>query len=159
MGTVTGTTVEVMIGEYTYRAEVDGNRVELFRDGVSAGAATWSGHTIENFPRLLAQDAHDELDVAIRENLGKAWRAEPTVTEMKTAPVHAPPGAAGADEGRTPDAGNAGQLGADGRIARQGEKEVGAGGPGHDDSTGEVGGQTTAPGRGPKAAKPEARDS
>ena len=34
-----------------------------------------------------------------------------------------------------------------GRPARQGEAEVGAGGPGRDPSTGELGGQALAPGR------------
>lgn len=112
-----------------------------------ASRATWSGQTIEGFPKTLARQAHEDLDAAIRHNLAKAWRAEPEAAGTAAVHVGAPRGAVGADEGKTPDAANAGQLGSDGRIARQGEKEVGIGGPGHDPKTGEVGGQALKPGR------------
>jgi len=49
--------VEVVIGQYRYRAELDGNAMELFRDGVAAGAATWNGGRIEGFPEVLSEDA------------------------------------------------------------------------------------------------------
>ena len=47
MATVTRTTVEVVVRQYRYRAELDGNAIELYRDGVSAGSATWNGGRIE----------------------------------------------------------------------------------------------------------------
>jgi hypothetical protein len=72
MATVTKTTVEVTIGEYRYGATLDGNRAELFRDGVFAGHATWGGQSLEDFPDVLSADAHDALDAAIRDNLHKA---------------------------------------------------------------------------------------
>jgi hypothetical protein len=146
MATVTRTTVEVAIGQYRYRAELDGNAIELFRDGVSAGSATWNGGRIEGFPDVLSGDARDELTAAIEANLAKAWRArpEPFGQEMgiRGDPVF-PSGVA-----KTQDAANHGQMGNEvGRPSRQGEAEVGTGGPGCDPGTGEIGGQALAPNR------------
>ena len=75
MSTVTKATVEATIGEYRYRAELDGNAIELWRDGLYAGAATWNGGKIEGFPASLSEDARDELTRGIESNLGEAWRA------------------------------------------------------------------------------------
>ena len=147
MATVTATTVEVRIGEYTYRAEVDGNRVELFRDGVSAGTATWGGKRIEDWPAVLATDARDALDAAILHNLRKAWYAAPPAEgddrENANGPRYAVvPGAP------TADAANRGQMGNEtGKPSRQGEHEVGEGGPGCDPNTGDEGGQAIKPHR------------
>lgn len=66
------TAVEVAIGQYQYRAEIDGNRLELFRDGVSAGSASWNGGKIEGFPAVLSEDARDELTTAIAESLARS---------------------------------------------------------------------------------------
>jgi hypothetical protein len=85
MATVTKTTVDVSIGEYRYRADVDGDAVELFRDGVPAGYARWSGGRIEGFPDVLSNDARDELTVAIAKNLGKAWLAGPDLPAREDA--------------------------------------------------------------------------
>ncbi len=49
---------------------------------------------------------------------------------------------------KTADAGNKGQMGDEpNRPARQGEAEVGEGGPGFDPNTGELGGQAIKPHR------------
>jgi len=69
--------VEVAIGQYRYRADLDGNAIEIFRDGVSAGSATWNGGTIERFPEVLSADARDALTAAIANDLAKAWGASP----------------------------------------------------------------------------------
>lgn len=146
MATVTHTTVEVTVGQYHYRAELDGNQVELFRDGVSAGLATWNGGKIERFPEVLSQDARDELTAAIQHNLAKAWRAKTETfgQEVGTGPDPVFPSGAP----KTQDASNHGQMGNEvGRPARQGEAEVGTGGPGHDPGTDELGGQALSPGR------------
>jgi hypothetical protein len=149
VATVTKTTVEVTIGEYAYRAELDGNRIELYRDDVSAGHATWAGGKIEDFPAVLSEDARDALTRGIRHNLEKAWRAEPEhrggdERENANGPVFDV--ATGAEN--TPDAANRGQMGNEPRKpSRQGEKEVGAGGPGGDPNTGELGGQAIKPHR------------
>lgn len=141
MATVTKTTVEVAVGEYTYRANVEGNAVTLYRDGALAGEAQWTGQSIEPFPETLSIDAQDKLNAAIRHNLGKAWRANTTEEEV-------PKTTEGL--GKTQDAANQGQLGNEGdRPARQGEAEIGVGGPGHDPRTGELGGQAISPDRRP----------
>jgi hypothetical protein len=147
MATVTKTTVEVTIGQYKYRAELDGNQMELFRDGVSAGAAVWNGGKIEGFPRTLSEDARDELTLAIEKNLAQAWRAH-----VETGGPNIPPDAPKAapvpvkDGPKTTDAANHGQLGNEtSKPARQGEAEVGAGGPGFDPRTGALGGQALKP--------------
>ena len=148
MATVTKTVVEVTIGEYRYRADLDGNQLELFRDGVSAGAAIWNGGTIEGFPSVLSEDARDALTFAIKHNLGKAWRsgaekAEPDLGSNGAGDPALPSGAP-----KTEDAANGGQMGNEvARPARQGEAEVGSGGPGHDPNTGELGGQALEPHR------------
>lgn len=147
MATVSKTTVEVKIGQYQYRAELDGNRMELWRDGVSAGPATWNGGKIEGFPATLSEDARDELTAAIEKNLAQAWRAHvetsgPNIPpdSPKAAPVPV------ADGPKTTDAANHGQLGNEAsKPARQGEAEVGGGGPGLDPRTGELGGQALKP--------------
>src|SRR5690242_9275091 len=115
MATITRTTVEVKIGEYTYRAELDGNNVELYRDG---------------FPATMSEDARDALSAAIRHQLGKAWRARPEHgggddRENAIGPRGPATGTL------TPDAANRGQMGNEAKKpSRQGEKEVGTGGPG-----------------------------
>lgn len=149
MATVTKTTVEVTIGQYHYRAEVDGNRIELFRDGVPAGEATWSGGKIADFPAALAADAEDALTRGIRSNLEKAWRSRPE-SEGGDDRVSAlgPRYDVATGARNTPDAANRGQMGNEtGKPSRQGEKEVGAGGPGRDPNTGEMGGQAIKPHR------------
>jgi hypothetical protein len=146
MATVTKTTVEVRVGQYQYRAEVDGNAVELFRDGVSAGAATWNGGRIEGFPDVLSEDARDALTAGIEDNLVKAWRARPETFGQEVGPRGDPVLPSGAP--KTADAANHGQMGNEvGRPSRQGEAEVGTGGPGCDPGTGELGGQALTPGR------------
>ena len=148
MATVTKTTVEVTIGQYQYRAEVDGNDMELFRDGVSAGHATWNGGEIEKWPEALSNDARDALTAAIAGNLGKAWRARTETFGEHVATAGDPALPSGAP--KTEDASNHGQMGNErGRPARQGEAEVGTGGPGHDPGTDELGGQAIKPGRRP----------
>lgn len=145
MATVTKTTAEATIGQYHYRAEVDGNQVELWRDGVHAGAATWNGGKLEGFPRNLSEDARDELTMAIEKNLQQAWRARvendgPDIPKPAPVPVE--------DGPKTADAANHGQLGNEmGKPSRQGEAEVGSGGPGVDPNTGELGGQALEPHR------------
>lgn len=145
MATVTKTTVEVTIGQYQYRAELDGNRIELFRDGVSAGPAVWNGGKIEDFPDVLCEDARDALTEAIKANLGKAWRSGPGNSTEDLVPTTSP---AEQVAPKPQDAANQGQMGnqTDG-PARQGEAEVGTGGPGFDPNSGEVGGQAMAPHR------------
>jgi hypothetical protein len=146
MATVTRTTVEVAVGQYRYRADLDGNNIELFRDGVSAGSAIWNGGKIEGFPEVLSQDARDELTAAIDKNLTKAWRARPETFGQEVGPGPDPVFPSGAP--KTQDAANHGQMGNEvGRPARQGEAEVGTGGPGCDPNTGELGGQALAPHR------------
>jgi hypothetical protein len=143
MATVTKTTVEATIGEYRYRADLDGNQIELWRDGVSAGPAIWNGGKIEGFPATLSEDARDELTLAIEHQLATAWRAR--VENDGPAP---PPKAAVpvADGPKTADAANHGQLGNEvSKPARQGEAEVGKGGPGLDPATGALGGQAIPP--------------
>lgn len=145
MATVTKTTVEATIGEYHYRAELDGNQIELFRDGAPVGAATWNGGKIEGFPRNLSEDARDELTLGIEHSLAQAWRAR--VENDGPAPPPRTPVPA-ADGPKTTDAGNHGQLGNEtAKPARQGEAEVGTGGPGGDPNTGELGGQALVPAR------------
>jgi len=146
MATVTRTTVEVTVGEYRYRAELDGNQLELFRDDVSAGSATWNGGKIEKFPDVLSEDARDALTAGIAHNLGKAWRGRSETFGEEVGPAGDPVLPSGA--AKTEDAANHGQMGNEiGRPARQGEAEVGTGGPGRDPSTGELGGQALTPGR------------
>jgi hypothetical protein len=146
---VTKATVEVTIGAYHYEARLDGNRVELFRDGASAGEATWGGQRIEDFPKSLSKDAEDALNRGIIQQLQKSWRAEPEnrgkdERENANGPFYDV--ATGAEN--TPDAGNRGQMGNEtDKPNRQGEKEVGAGGPGGDPNTGELGGQAIKPSR------------
>ena len=147
MATVTKTTVEVAVGEYTYRAELDGNAIELYRDGAFAGKATWGGKRIEDFPKTLSTDAEDKLNAAILQNLQKAWRAAPPAEgddrDNANGPLYASP-----SERVAPDAGNGGQMGSETKKpSRQGEKEVGTGGPGGDPNTGEIGGQAIKPHR------------
>ena len=72
MATTNPAAVEVAIGQYRYRAEIDGNRLELFRDGVSAGSASWNGGKIEGFPDVLSEDARDDLTAAIKESLARS---------------------------------------------------------------------------------------
>jgi hypothetical protein len=147
MATVTRTTVIVKVGQYEYRADLDGNHVDLFRDGKAIGEATWGGRRIESFPKALPTDAEDGLNAAIRGQLSKAWRAAPPAEgdnrENAIGPLY--------DEVKgtlTPDASNRGQMGNEqGKPSRQGEKEVGTGGPGRDPNTGEVGGQAIKPHR------------
>ena len=145
MATVTKTTAEATIGQYHYRAELDGNQVELWRDGVHAGAATWNGGKLEGFPRTLSEDARDELTAAIEKNLAQGWRARvendgPDIPKAEPVPAE--------DGPKTTDAANHGQLGNEtGKPARQGEAEVGEGGPGVDPNTGELGGQALEPQR------------
>ncbi len=146
MATVTKTTVEVRVGQYQYRAEVTGNAVELYRDGVRAGTATWNGGRIEGFPEVLSEDARDALTAAIEGNLVKAWRARPETFGQEVGPQGDPALPSGAP--KTADAANHGQMGNEvGRPSRQGEAEVGIGGPGCDPGTGELGGQALTPGR------------
>ena len=148
MATVTKTTVEVKIGEYTYGATLDGNRAELFRDGVFAGNATWGGKSLEDFPKALSSDAHDALDAAICDNLNKAWRAASTDSNEDDRVNAIGPRYQVSEGAPTPDAANRGQMGNEpDKPARQGEKEVGAGGPGRDPNTGEIGGQAIKPHR------------
>ncbi|HEY4119040.1 MAG TPA: hypothetical protein VGM56_14340 [Byssovorax sp.] len=151
MATVTKTTVEVSVGQYRYRAELDGNAVELYRDGVLAGDARWNGAEIEGFPLALSDDARDALTAAIVHNLEKAWRGR---TEglahddgiVRQEPPRASPVLPSA--AKTRDASNHGQMGDEtGRPSRQGEAEVGEGGPGCDPNTGEIGGQAIKPHR------------
>ena len=146
MATVTKTTIEATIGEYHYRAELDGNQIELWRDGVHAGVAIWNGGKIEGFPANLSEDARDELTLGIEKNLAQAWRAR-----VENDGPAAPPKAAVpvTDGPKTADAANHGQLGNEtAKPARQGEAEVGEGGPGKDPDTGELGGQALTPQRG-----------
>lgn len=145
MATVTKTTVETTIGEYHYRADLDGNQMELWRDGVSAGSAIWNGGKIEGFPATLSEDARDALTLAIEHQLATAWRARVENDGPAPAPRAAVPAA---DGPKTTDAANHGQLGNEvGKPARQGEAEVGKGGPGIDPNTGELGGQALTPQR------------
>ena len=145
MATVTKTAVEVTIGQYHYRAEVDGNQVELWRDGVSAGGATWNGGKLEGFPRNLSEDARDELTVEIERNLQQAWRAR---VENDGPDIAAPKPVPNDNAPKVNDAANHGQLGNEvARPGRQGETEVGAGGPGVDPNTGDIGGQALKPHR------------
>jgi hypothetical protein len=147
MATMTKTTVEVKIGEYTYMARLDGNRVDVYRDGVLAGHSTWGGQTIDDFPENVSLDARDELSAGIRANLGKSWRAAPPA-EGDDRYNALGPTAGPADGSLTDDAANQGQMGNEpDKPARQGEKEVGDGGPGFDPNTGEVGGQALKPAR------------
>jgi hypothetical protein len=144
MATITRTTVEIRVGQYRYRAELDGNAIELYRDGVPAGSATWNGGKIEGFPELLSEDARDALTAAIDHNLGKAWRARPETFGQEIGPQGDPALPSGAP--KTADAANHGQMGNEvGRPSRQGEAEVGIGGPGCDPGTGELGGQAMTP--------------
>jgi hypothetical protein len=146
MATVTKTTVEVDVGQYHYRADLDGNAVELYRDGAYAGPATWSGQTIESFPDTLSEDAHDALDAAIAQNLRKAWRARPETFGEEVGPEGDPVHGEGAPKAQ--DAANRGQMGNEvGKPGRQGEAEVGTGGPGFDPNSGELGGQAIKPHR------------
>jgi hypothetical protein len=146
MATVTKTTVEVRVGQYQYRADVDGNAIALFRDGVSAGTATWNGGKIEGFPEVLSSDARDALTAAIADNLVKAWRAKPETFGQEVGPKGDPVFPSGAP--KTADAANHGQMGNEvGRPSRMGEAEVGTGGPGCDPRTGELGGQALTPSR------------
>ena len=149
MATVTKTTVDATIGEYHYRAELDGNQIELWRDGVRAGAALWNGGKIEGFPANLSEDARDELTLGIEKKLAQAWRAR----VENDGPAPPPKAAVRTEDGpKTADAANHGQLGNEaGKPARQGEAEVGEGGPGKDPSTGALGGQALTPQRGAKA--------
>lgn len=148
MATVTKTTVEVTIGEYKYSATLDGNRAELFRDGVFAGNATWGGQSLEDFPDVLSSDAQDALNAAIRGNLHKAWRAASTDSNEDDQVNALGPQYQESAGALTPDAANRGQMGNEpDKPARQGEKEVGAGGPGEDPNTGEIGGQAIKPHR------------
>lgn len=148
MATVTKTTVAVTIGEYTYGATLDGNRAELFRDGVFAGHATWGGKSLEDFPKELSTDAHDALDAAIRANLHKAWRAASSDSNEDDRVNALGPRYQEKEGALTPDAANRGQMGNEpDKPARQGEKEVGVGGPGRDPQTGEIGGQAIKPHR------------
>lgn len=143
MATITKTTVEAKLGEYTYEARLDGNRVELLRDGALVGEGIWGGQTIDDFPRDVSEDARDALSAGIRANLQKAWRAPPEANDELPQDT-----GVRVDDGINQDAGNAGQMGAEtGKPSRQGEKEVGTGGPGHDPNTGELGGQAMKPGR------------
>jgi hypothetical protein len=145
MAEVTRTTVEVTIGEYRYRAEVDGNRVELYRDDAFAGTARWSGLRIDGFPKTLSEDARDALDHAIAHNLGKSRRARVETYGEEVGPDGDP---VFERAPKTQDAANKGQMGNEpGRPSRQGEAEVGEGGPGFDPNTGELGGQAMAPHR------------
>ena len=145
MATVTKTTVEATIGQYQYRADLDGNQIELFRDGVSAGSAIWNGGKIEGFPDVLSEDARDELTAAILKNLVKAWRAGPK-PRQEVAPPDPSEQTSGAPKAQ--DAANQGQMGIESdKPGRQGEAEVGAGGPGLDPNSREVGGQAMKPHR------------
>jgi hypothetical protein len=144
MATVTKTTVEVNVGSYVYRADVDGGRVELYRDGDYAGTAAWTG-TLESFPKTLSADAKDKLEAAIDHNLRKAYFAR-TETFGKEVGVHGK--AVLPNAKKTSDAANRGQMGNEpNRPSRQGEAEVGEGGPGCDPNTGELGGQAIKPHR------------
>lgn len=145
MATITKSTVEVTIGQYKYAATLDGNRVELFRDGALAGHGTWTGQTIEDWPEVLSVDARDALNDALQRNLSKAWRSSTTVDAI-TPTTDASESVAAGDKPQ--DAGNQGQMGNEqDKPARQGEAEVGVGGPGLDPRTGEVGGQSISPER------------
>jgi hypothetical protein len=147
MATMTKTTVEVKLGEYTYLARMDGNRVDIFRDGVLAGHGIWGGQTIDDFPASVNDDARDALSAAIRGNFRKAWRTAPEAAGDDRYNAVGPTRGA-ADGSITQDAANQGQMGNEiDKPSRQGEKEVGAGGPGCDPNTGEVGGQAMKPGR------------
>jgi hypothetical protein len=59
------TVVEMTLGQYHCRAEVDGDRLELSRDVAPAGSAMWNGSRIERFPEHLSEDASDEPTSAI----------------------------------------------------------------------------------------------
>lgn len=147
MATITKTTVEVALGQYTYLARLDGNRVEILRDGVLAGHGIWGGQTIDDFPANVSEDARDALSAGIRANLQKAWRATPPAEgddrDNALGPTRGATGSA-----LTEDAANQGQMSDEvNKPSRQGEKEVGTGGPGHDPNTGETGGQAVKPGR------------
>jgi hypothetical protein len=144
MATITKTTVEVNVGSYVYRADVEGGRVELYRDGDYAGTAAWTG-TLESFPKTLSADAKDKLEAAIDHNLRKAYFAR---TETFGKEVGGDGDAVLPRAAKTSDAGNKGQMGDEpNRPARQGEAEVGVGGPGCDPNTGELGGQAIKPHR------------
>jgi hypothetical protein len=146
MATVTKTTVELSIGAYRYRAELEGNHINLYRDGAFAGQATWTGAGIDKLPPAIGADAGEALNAAITKQLGKAWRSR---TETFGKHVGPEPEMATTEEGPKPaDAGNQGQLGEGGKQpSRQGEAEVGEGGPGLDPNTGELGGQAIKPHR------------
>ncbi len=158
MAEVTSTTVQIQIGQYVFRAEVVGNAVELYRDGVHLGSSTWDGGSIADWPKAMTREAHDPLVQAIADNLRKGWRAKPEdeggVGRKEKGPRFddplAPqmkPGAPGSTE-NTSDAANHGQMGNDPtKPSRQGEKEVGVGGPGGDPNTGDLGGQAIKQGR------------
>jgi hypothetical protein len=144
MATITRTTVEVKVGSYVYRADVEGNRVELYRDGDYAGTAAWTG-TLESFPKALSLDAKDKLEAAIDHNLRKAYFAR-TETFGREVGGRGDPVMPAAK--KTADAANKGQMGDErSRPSRQGEAEVGEGGPGCDPNTGELGGQAIKPHR------------
>lgn len=144
MATITRTTVEVEIGSYRYTAALEGNRVELWRDGEYAGPAVWTGR-LEQFPKALSLDARDALEAAIDHNLRKATFARTEELEAEVG-VDGQPVVAAAP--KTADAANHGQMGNErNRPSRQGEAEIGTGGPGCDPNTGELGGQAIAPHR------------
>jgi hypothetical protein len=152
VATVTKTTVEVKVGQYAYRAELVGNAVDLFRDGAFAGKATWGGQRLQGFPSTLSTDAEDKLNAALLANLHKAWRAAPPAEgddrDNANGPRPQGPSARSPAPGETQDAANHGQMGNEtGKPSRQGEKEVGSGGPGEDPNTGDVGGQAIKPHR------------
>ena len=95
---------------------------------------------------MLSEDARDALTAAIDHNLGKAWRARSETFGEEVGAKGDPAIPSGAP--KTGDAANHGQLGNEAaRPARQGEAEVGTGGPGLDPNTGELGGQALAPQR------------
>src|SRR3954471_7005084 len=95
MATIIKTTVDATVGAYSYRAVLDGNAVELFRDGAHAGHATWTGQTIEDWPSVLSEDAKDKLSAGIAHNLGKAWRAKTRVNEVRKTTAGEPGGSRG----------------------------------------------------------------
>ncbi len=66
------TVLEVTLGQYHSCAEIGGNRLELFRDGASAGSASWHDGRIEQLPEQLSEDARDELTSALEQGLARS---------------------------------------------------------------------------------------
>jgi hypothetical protein len=69
-------TVDVKLDGHAYRAEVDGGRVEILRDGAHAGTASWTGE-LEGFPVELGRDAKVALERCIAHEIASKVGAPP----------------------------------------------------------------------------------